>query len=139
MGGYWFFILGMLIFGGIFAAVGLYIERSQTELQQAGVPVNVEVIAMHASRDSDGDVTYAPEFRITSGIHKDKRWKSTFSSSPAAHQTGDRERGYFDPDSGKIQSVSLNKDGMYFSPIFSSIGLGIMLSGIIFWFRARGL
>ncbi len=139
MGWYWAFILGMLAFGGIFAGIGLTIERSQTGLKRSGVPVNVEVIAMHTSRDSDGDVTYRPEFQVTSGIYKGKTWISTFSSRPAAHQTGDREKGFIDPATGKIQSRSLNKSGIYFSMIFSSVGFGIMLSGLIFWLRARGI
>ena len=135
MGGYWLFVIGMLVFGGLFAAVGFSIERGQRELARTGVAVNVEVIQMHRRSDSDG-TTYAPEFEITSGIHEGKRWESKFSSNPPTHSVGDKSKGFYDPESGNIQSREANKNGFMFSLIFSSVGLGIMISGLIFWIRA---
>ena len=133
---WWLFVAGAIAFGGLFAAVGLYTERQARALQTHGEPVDVEVVAHHPSRDGDGDVTYKTEFMVVGGNHDGARHTTSMSSNPPIGVVGERGPGYFDPTTGAIASHGSSRTSLRFAMIFSSLGLGIALSGIIFAARA---
>lgn len=139
MGFYWWIIIIFCVLGTVFALIGLYMEHRQNQFVDHGLRVNVRVVQMHTSRDSDGDYTYKPEFEIESGVYAGRRHTSSFSTNPPIHAVGDTGPGLYNPETGEIQSGKSARSIGIFAILFSSLGSGILVAALVFWYRARGI
>lgn len=117
------FVCTFLIGAGIlFFAAGVWIQWSERRFVRTAVPVSIEITGLVENRDADGN-TFSPVFRINEGDFVGRTRKSSYGSSTPIHSLGERSSGFFNPETGRIESLKSSRAGRTFGVLFMIFGL----------------
>ncbi|MCP4100472.1 MAG: hypothetical protein GY750_03440 [Lentisphaerae bacterium] len=117
-----------ILIGAIFIYFGLYGYLSKIRIEASSIQVSLVVLEMIESSGEKRHL-YAPKFQIIEGTHKGKTYLGDFYSNPPIHDEGDKVDGWYNEETGLIESVEMRTVSKYFLLFFSMVGFGVVLGG----------
>ena len=124
--------------GAVMLGMGISLDLSAGRLETRYLQVPIAVDAMIAHSKLDG---LAPKYRITSGEHAGITFRSSTYTAPPHHQTGDRETGHFDVETGTIYSATELRSRHREAAHWIDMGLQFAVYGFVLlmldWFIRR--
>ncbi|MEL6914093.1 MAG: hypothetical protein AAFP13_06295 [Pseudomonadota bacterium] len=126
--------LGALAVGALFACVGLFFGLNALLFSTRAEAVEVTVVAL-AEREGQNAQRLAPVFEVRRGEEVIRDISSTARLHPT-HSVGDREAGYLQISNGRIETATTLRDARRFGTTMGALGLGIGLFGL-FLLRRR--
>lgn len=128
------FISAILFFMGmVFGGIAGYLYWQEANLKQAGGQAEGTVIGLSESSDEDG-TAYAPVVTFRTGSGRAIEFKSTFYTSPASYQVGQKVTVLYDPEAP--ENAKIEGEDFLFILIFGSIGGLELLGGLFFLGKA---